>query len=154
MKRIILLQITFIFTLNVLGQKPKSDSMQVVQTLQELLLICKTVDFNDPNEKKLGPFYKASNFIIYRGENKNRAWKDYANYKNSNEKKEVDAVCERINNSVNQDPNYKIIKFFTKRESEGKWYIVEVLYFKQEQSKKAVFAFLKVKGHYGLGDID
>lgn len=140
MKKLTLIS-TFLFILG--SAKSQSDSLRVVNTLQELLLICKNKTFP-----------KAANYIIYRGSDKKRNWKDYAKYKNVEEKQNVDGVCERINSTVNQDPNYKIVKFFTEKESEGKWYIVEVSYLKSGEPKKALFAFLKVKGHFGIGDID
>ena len=57
------------------AQTPKADSAQVAKTLNELLLICRSVDFADPQVTKLGTFYKAAPYIVYRGDDKKRAWK-------------------------------------------------------------------------------
>ena len=132
-----------------------NDSTLVANTLQELASICKNVDFTDPKANEIGFFYKAAPYVVYRGEDKKRAWKDIANYLNPDEKKGVDDVCERINQSVNQSgSNYKIIRYFTETESEGIWHILMVSFIKKGVVKKAAFAFLKINGKFLLGDID
>ena len=137
------------------AQTPKADSIQVAKTLHELLLICRSVDFADPQVTKLGTFYKAAPYIVYRGDDKKRAWKVMSDYKNEYEKKGVDDVCERINRTANQDSSgYKIIKYFTEKESEGTWHVLMVSYKKKEVEKTAAFAFLKIGNRFGLGDID
>ena len=136
------------------AQNKKADSTAAAATLKSLLSICKNVDFADPKTTKLGTFYKAAPSIIYRGSDKKRAWKDFANYSNAEEKKGVDEVCFRINGSVNRDSSYKIIKYFTEKESEGIWHVLTVSYKKNGTEKKASFAFLKIGKRFGLGDID
>ena len=137
------------------AQTPKADSIQVAKTLHELLLICRSVDFADPQVTKLGTFYKAAPYIVYRGDDKKRAWKVMSDYKNEYEKKGVDDVSERINRTANQDSSgYKIIKYFTEKESEGTWHVLMVSYKKKGVEKTAAFAFLKIGNRFGLGDID
>ena len=137
------------------AQTPKADSIQVAKTLNELLLICRSVDFADPQVTKLGTFYKAAPYIVYRGDDKKRAWKVMSDYTKEYDKKGVDDVCERINRTVNQDSSgYKIIKYFTKKESEGNWHVLMVSYKKKGVEKSAAFAFLKIGNRFGLGDID
>ena len=99
-------------------------------------------------------FYKAAPYIIYRGSDEKRAWKDFANYSIAEEKKGVDAVCIRINESVNRDSSYRIVKYVTEKESEGKWHILMMSYIKNGAEKKTAFAFLKIGNRFGLGDID
>ena len=106
------------------AQTAKADSAQVAKTLHDLLLICRTVDFTDPQVTKLGTFYKAAPYIVYRGDDKSRAWKVMSDYKNEYEKRGVDDICERINRTANQDSSgYKIIKYLTEKESEVLRYI-------------------------------
>lgn len=131
-----------------------SDSSKVTKVFTELISICKNVDFADPKSFELGYFYKAAPYVVYRGEDKNRKWKDIANYSNPNEKTGVDAICERINQSVNQDSNYKILQYSTETESEGTWYILMVSFIRKGVEKKAAFAFLKINNRFVLGDID
>jgi hypothetical protein len=130
------------------------DSTRVASTLKQLLSTCRNVNFADSNTQKLGRFYKAAPYIVYQGDDEKRRWKDIANYKNADEKEQVDQVCLKINSSVNQDTAYKIVKYVTNTESEGKWYVLHVNYIKNGKERHAAFAFLKVKGRFALGDID
>ena len=136
------------------AQNKQTDSTVAAKTLNSLLSVCKNVDFADPKTTKLGIFYKAAPYIIYQGSDKKREWKAFANYSNAQEKKGVDAVCTRINESVNRDSSYKIVKYFTKKESEGIWHVLMINYKKNGAERKAAFAFLKIGKRFGLGDID
>jgi hypothetical protein len=137
------------------AQASKSDSILVAKTLHELLLICRSVNFADPQVTKLGSFYKAAPYIVYRGDDKKRAWKVMSDYTNEYEKKGVDDICERINRTANQDSlGYKIVKYITEKESEGTWHVLMVSYRKKGVEKTAAYAFLKIGNRFGLGDID
>jgi hypothetical protein len=150
-----LLFIVLLINAGLKAQSPKTDSALVAKTLHELLLICRSVDFKDPQVTKLGSFYKAAQYIVYRGDDKKRAWKVMSDYTNEYEKKGVDDICERINRTANQDSSgYKIIKYFTEKESEGTWHVLMVLYKKKGVEKTAAYAFLKIGNRFGLGDID
>lgn len=80
--------------------------------------------------------------------------KRFANYLHDDEKKGVNDVCTKINQTVNQDPAYKIVQYITHTESEGTWHVLTVTYIKKGVEKKAAFAFLKIGNRFGLGDID
>ena len=143
LKYLQLLMIAFLagFTSN--AQANKTDSARVAKTLHELLRICRTVSFADPNVTKLGTF------------DKSRAWKVMSDYTNAYEKKGVDDVCERINRTANLDSSgYKIIHYRTEKESEGTWHVLMVSYKKKGIEKSVAFAFLKIGNKFGLGDID
>jgi hypothetical protein len=131
-----------------------ADSIKIVKRLQELLFICRNVDFADPKTSELGLFYKAAPYMAYRGEDKARNWKDAANYKNPEEKKGVDDACFKINQTLNQDSAYKIERYMTQAESEGIWHVLLITYMKKGKEKKVVYAFIKVKDEFVLGDID
>jgi hypothetical protein len=136
------------------AQNKKADSLQVVATLKTLLSACKYIDFTDVKVNDSGMFYKAAPYIIYRGDDKKRAWKDFANYKDEQEKLRVDDVCLKINRGLNQDSSYVIEKYFTETESEGTWHVLMISYIRKGVAKKTAYAFLKVNGRFGLGDID
>ncbi len=153
-KRLILFIASFVLLTFVEAQIKQADSAAVANTFKDLLAVSKNVDFADPKTTELGTFYKAAGYVVYRGDDKGRAWKTFANYKNADEKKGVDEVCAKINQTVNQDNNYKITKYSTEKESEGVWHILYVSYKKNGAKKNALFAFLKIGNHYGLGDID
>lgn len=151
---LLFITITFAFPLFIKAQSTKADSSAVAATFRSLLDICKNVDFSDPKTQKLGMFYKAARYIVYRGDDKKRAWKVFANYSNAEEKKGVDEICTRINGSVNRDSSYTISRYFTEKESEGTWHVLMVNYRRNGIEKKAAFAFLKIGNSFGLGDID
>lgn len=137
------------------AQTHKTDSAAVAKTLHELLTICRSVNFADPKVTELGTFYKAAPYIIYRGDDKNRKWKAFAKYNNADEKKGVDNVCEKINQTANQDSlSYKILKYHTEKESEGTWHVLMVNYTKKGKERTTAYAFLKIGNKFGLGDID
>ncbi|MEO7310878.1 MAG: hypothetical protein ABIX01_10810 [Chitinophagaceae bacterium] len=147
--------LTVFLLLHFFTSNAQSDSIPVARTLTTLLKICKHVDFSDPKTTSVGTFYKAAPYIVYRGEgDKARRWKDFANYNNAEEKKGVDEVCYKINQTANQDSSYQFIKYFTEKESEGTWHVIIVAYTKKGKAKEAAFAFLKIRGRYALGDID
>ena len=148
--------IGFYFLLQIAAVKAQStsDSAKVAGTLSELLKICAKVDFSDPKVSQLGTFYRAAPYIVYRGDDKKRKWKDVANYSKKDEKTQVDEVCFKINSTVNQDSSYKFIKYQTQKESEGVWHVIVVSYNRKGANKQAAFAFLKIKERFALGDID
>jgi hypothetical protein len=129
------------------------DSARVADTFKELLAICR-VDFSDPKVQELGLFYKAAPHIVYRGDDEKRKWKAAANYADPKEKDQVNHICYKINETVNQDSSYKIVGYITQNESEGKWHGLMVTYVKKGKEKKAIFAFLKIGDRFLLGDID
>ena len=136
------------------AQITKKDSLAVVKRYVELLDICKKGNIADPSANAAGLFSKAAPYIVYRGDDEKRAWKTFCNYAVAEEKRGVDEVCTEINETVNRDPNYKIVQYHTEKESEGIWHLLMVTYVKAGKEKNAVFAFLKIKGQFGLGDID
>lgn len=153
--RLLLLSLFVAGSVTVLqAQNNVADSALVARTLHELFRICRSVDFGDPNVSKLGAFYKAAPYIIYRGQDKQRAWKVFADYTKADEKKGVDEVCERINRTANQDSAYTIVKYLTEKESEGTWHVLRVAYKKKGVEKTIAYAFLKIGNRFGLGDID
>src|SRR5438477_10860755 len=87
-----------------------ADSLKVVVTMKALLNICRSVNFSDPRTTSLGTFYKAAPYIVYRGNDKKRAWKELCNYNNAEDKKGVDETCTTINETDNRDNNYKIVR--------------------------------------------
>ena len=157
MKHKILFIAAFVFGFSNISeaQTAKADSLQLAKTFNELLLICRTVDFADPKVSQLGIFYKAAPYVVYRGDDKKRAWKVFADYTKADEKNGVNEVCYKINQTANQDSTgYRIVKYHTETESEGTWHVLLVTYKKKGVEKRAAYAFLKIGNKFGLGDID
>jgi hypothetical protein len=149
-KSLILFIASFVLLSFVKGQNKTADSLAVVKTLRSLLVAAKNENRN-PNVR----FYKAAPYIVYRGENdKAHAWKTFVNYKIAADRKLVDETCMEINETINMDPNYKISKYSTEKESEGVWHVLSITYLKNGAAKNINFAFLKIGNRFGLGDID
>ncbi len=130
------------------------DSTECVNTLKEILYLCKHVDFSDTNTIKLGTFYKVSPYIVYRGNDKNRAWKVEADYLLEEDKKGVDGVCLKLNRTINRDTSFTVLEYRTQTESEGTWHAIRVSYHDKEKLKTLVVAFLRIDGKLLLGDLD
>lgn len=153
MKHIVIIFLS-VFSIRSNAQESKDDSTKVVNTFRQLLSICKNANLSDNQSFNKGPFAKAAKYFIYRGDDKKRAWKEFSNYNNAEDRENIDKACFRINRTINQASTYKIIKYFTKTESEGKWHAIVVSYKKNGKDKEALFAFLKIGSRFGLGDID
>ncbi len=69
--------------------------------------------------------------------------KEFANYSNAEDKKGTDEICTDINETVNRDSSYQIIKYFTEKESEGVWHVLTVTYKKKGVEKHTAFAFFE-----------
>jgi len=148
--------LVLLFSPLLLPAQTKADSLKLANTLKDLLNICRTVNVTDPKTKEPGSFYKAAPYMVYRGTDKARAWKSFADYSKQEDKKAVDETCMRINETVNRDLKFRITGYSTEKESEGTWHVLKVTYydFKSKTFKKAAFAFLKIGDRFGLGDID
>jgi len=153
-KRWILFTVSFVLLTFAKAQNKKADSLMIVKTLKTILAACKDENTNDPKLKTEGRFYKAAPYIVYRGNDKKRAWKDFVNYADKDEKDETDGICKRISRTIATDDNYKIIKYFTEKESEGVWNVLVVSCKVDGAEKKLAMAFLKIGNKFGLGDID
>jgi hypothetical protein len=150
MAKYITLFILLCATLPAAQAQRRADSTAVANTWQALLNVCKNVDFANPQTIDKGMFYKAAQYIIYRGNDKKRAWKTFANYNHAAEKKAVDEICIRINETINRDSNYHIKKYLTEKESEGTWHVLIVHYQKNGMEKEAAFAFLKIGRRFAI----
>jgi hypothetical protein len=149
-KYLILFIASFVLLSFVEAQNKTADSLAVVKTLRSFLVAAKNENPN-PHAR----FLKAAPFIVYRGEDdKAHAWKTFVNYKNPADRKLVDGICMEVNETINRDPNYKITKYATEKESEGIWHVLSITYLKSGSPKNANVAFLKIGNRFGLGDID
>ena len=92
-------------------------------------------------------------YIVYRGKNAERKWKDISNSWEEDEMMRVKLIKAMIKNQF-LPYKYEFVNFHSETESEGTWYVWEMKYNKDGEDKKMFFAFLKIKGKYALGDID
>lgn len=119
-----------------------AQSDQVGDRLNKLFVLCFTDNYK-----------AASKYIVYRGDDTTRKWKDVYNFKNEDEQKDVIAVCREIKSYLEEGGDYELTDFTEEEESEGTWYIW-LVEFKKGTHKKVHFAFLKIGKKYALGDID
>lgn len=120
----------------------RRDKKKVKQTILRMFEIVEAGRSNDLAE-----------YILYRGEDKTRKWKDNCRYGNPDEKNNVQNIHQRIVSSY-LPYNYEFIEYSTQTESEGEWLVWEMKFDMGKGPKKVYFAFLKVGKRYLLGDID
>ena len=83
----------------------------------------------------------AAKYIVYRGDDTSRAWKDVYNYYNEDEKKAVIEICKRIKNYLEMGGDYELSEFTEDEESEGTWYTWLVEF--QKGDKRKVYFYIK-----------
>ncbi len=115
---------------------------KVGDRLHKLFILCFTDNFK-----------VASKYIVYRGSDTSRIWKDVYNYENEEERKSVVDICIRIKNYLLEGGDYELTEFSEDEESEGIWYTWLVEFVKGKH-RKVRFSFLKIGKKYALGDID
>jgi hypothetical protein len=136
------------------AQSRNEDSIKVVNTLLYILQNSAHVNFSDTNVLKLGTFYKVAPYIVYRGKDLKRKWKDNCNYALEEDKLGVDEICFKLNRTINKVDTFIIEKYSTEKESEGIWHILTISFNLKGKNKVMQFAFLKPGKTYLLGDID
>ncbi len=120
-----------------------SDPEAVKARLTELFDLCRRDDLE-----------AAAAYFVYRGPDKSREWKDVLNSHDSEERAAVESLCGRIKNYLDESDGYEFGAVKVEREREGEWHALEVSFRQGEQTKKAIFAFLLIKGQFAIGDID
>lgn len=132
---------TTLFCSNVLAKRIPP-SVMVKNTLERMFTMCEL-----QNDSAL------AEYVIYRGDDTSRKWKDHCQVNAADEMRQVISLRNRINNYLL--PNeYKFVEFTTQTESEGTWYVWELEVKFKYETQKVFFAFLNINGQYVLGDID
>ena len=126
---------------NTLAAKGKETLVR--ERLAELFELCRARDY-----------VQAASYLVYHGEQKRRNWKDSFNFNNRDEQPPVESMCNRIRDLLHGSDGQEYGELKVEKESEGEWVVLEVTFRKSGKRMKGVFAFLKVKGKYCLGDID
>lgn len=115
----------------------------VKKQLTALLAACKSNDYT-----------RAAKYIVYRGPDKRREWKSAANYSNEAEQESIRGVCDRIGASLTLDATPEFARFTMQKEGTQEWGAWELVFEAESQQERILFAFVKVRGKYLLGDID
>ncbi|HEX8887634.1 MAG TPA: hypothetical protein VF779_00550 [Pyrinomonadaceae bacterium] len=96
----------------------------------------------------------AASYIVYRGEDKTREWKDTLHADEPADKAAIVGICWRIKSYLDQSTNYSFDGVHVKKESEGEWHALDASFYQGEKAKKVIFAFLLINGQFAIGDID
>ena len=97
----------------------------------------------------------AASWIVYSGEDSTRNWKSVFRYSVKDEKVKVDIMSAKVRMLSEEASEMKKGKFRIETESEGTWYIQELIYtFPDGKTENKYFGFLKVNEKYCHADID
>jgi hypothetical protein len=92
-------------------------------------------------------------FVVYRGPDEARNWKDLVNYANEDEKERADGLFTETRKLMQRGAP-RFVTFRSEKESEGQWLVWQVAFGEGPGAKTVDFAWLEVKGTLALGDID
>jgi hypothetical protein len=115
----------------------------VKKRLTELFAACRANDYA-----------KAAKYIVYRGSDEKREWRVPYNYSNAEDREAVRKICDRINAELTLDRTPTFVNFVLHKEGKQEWGVWEVLFEGESQQQRMLFAFVKIKGKYLLGDVD
>ena len=114
------------------------------QRLADFFAVCQAEDL-----------VRAADFVVYRGRDEARRWKDVCDPTKPDERRDVAGICQRIVHLTRQATRHEYLRFYREPESEGEWNVWQLHFFVEGRPpKKASFAFLLVKGRWAIGDID
>jgi flagellar biosynthesis GTPase FlhF len=125
------------------AKQTTSKDEAVKATLERLFALCAVNNYD-----------KAADYLVYRGPDKTRKWKDSLNPTNPEERKAAEGACRSIKSMLEDLGDFQYEKFFTQKQSEGEWLAWEGTFNKSGNKEKYLFAFLDIGGRYALGDID
>ncbi|WP_159090897.1 hypothetical protein [Aquimarina aquimarini] len=100
-----------------------------------------------------GTYADLAPYVIYRGTDATRKWKDTYNSENTEEAEQLQYMYNKIR-SLQKYGSYEFVEFITDKESEGQWYVWKLNFNSSNAQKTIYFAFLKINDTYALGDID
>jgi len=129
------------------GKKPQGKDEEspepVEMRLARLFDICRSDNLAD-----------AASYIVYRGEDKTREWKDTLQADEPADRAAIKGICWRIRSYLDDGSTYSFNGVRVKKESEGEWHALDVSFYQGGKTKKVIFAFLLIKGQFAIGDID
>jgi hypothetical protein len=121
---------------------PVSDTVVVKTRLEELFKYVRSNDYE-----------KAAPYLIYRGKDKVRAWKDVMHYEDPAEQKEIKRTCGLIKDFLDKAGKTYEYQLF-QIDPSGPWYVWNLSYDMNGNRPSVAFAFIKFGSSFSLGDID
>ncbi len=137
MKRFAILVVCLLLTTTTQAQNKDAEMAQ--RDLIKIFELCKKTD-----DKAL------ADYIVYRGDDEARRWKDTYKANNKEELASVAGMRYLIQSRYLGMGDYAFANFFQEEESEGVWNIWEVHF----NGKPVFFAMLKIGDRFAIGDID
>ncbi|MBN2570893.1 MAG: hypothetical protein JXA68_02085 [Ignavibacteriales bacterium] len=147
MKKVILVVIFFLFTSYLFSNVNCSSSNQI-QEEKIKNMVTKFLDYCDIKD-----YESAGKYLLYNGENANRKYKEIFNYSNTDEKKEVERICKKVNAMLIISDSYTNGSI-TQETKEGiTWQVLEVFFKSGEQVLRQTFYILEIANNYYIGII-
>lgn len=143
MKKIILSSLFVLFLIAYGCEKSAQDAVQA--RLDTIITILQKDQLTDNDISEM------SGYLVYRGSEQSRRWKDVMNPAVEEEKALVKGFMEEMREQFTRVTDYEYGEFLTEEKSEGVWYIQQVT---ASTGMQYYFAMLNVNGEYVIGDID
>ena len=118
------------------------DTMAVRVRLEELFQHIRTGDLE-----------KAASYIVFRGKDTARRWRDVLHYADEHDRKELERVAKVLKEFLKQTGSsyhYQVFLF----DPEGPWYVWNLSYDLGGNTPSVAFAFKKIGNNFCLADID
>ena len=122
----------------------QNESESVIKTT-----LTKIFDFS-----KSKSYEKASSYIAYEGEDKNRVGKESFNAINKDELTQVKRVCKKISALVDLSSKHEFGKFSIQKDGEKESYTIEVNFVSGDQKLVTSFKFIKIANGLLLTDMN
>ncbi len=132
----------------------RPDSAGTARVFEQVLAACKAR--YPPQELTDEDYRRAAPLFIFRSANTDRKkpWKTFCDPMDNAHLTYVQSEAFTIAQVFDTGSRYKIEKYECERQSEGEWHVLTVVVKDSVDWKTVIFAFLRVGGRYGLGDID
>lgn len=100
-----------------------------------------------------GDVEKASSYIVYRGKDTTRSWKDVLHYKDPGDRKEAERVCKLLSQFLTKTGSHYQYQLYL-YDKFGPWYVWNLSYDSGGNTPSVSFAFRKIGNAFCLADID
>lgn len=120
-----------------------SSEVKAQKQLEKLIALVKKEDY-----------INLAKMVVYRGDDKDRKWKDVCNPLVAEELRQAEGVGQQVKKYLGEDFKYTYKEYVSETESEGTWHVLILKTTYRGEAKDRAFAFLEIKGVFALGDID
>lgn len=147
MKKLFLILSYFILTSYIFSYTSCSSSVQL-QEEKIKNMINKFLDYCDKKD-----YENASKLLLYNGNDPSRKYKVVFDYNNSDDKKEVERICKKINAMLIISDSYTNGSITQEIKDGINWNVLEVFFKSGEQVLRQSFYVLEISDNYYIGMI-